>query len=40
MKSPSMYLTEVDEEGCVLIYRSGRHGYTQYLTGKVFYSLV
>lgn len=35
MKSPSMYVTEVDENGCVLVYRSGRHGFTQYLMGKL-----
>lgn len=34
MKSPSMYVTQVDENGCVLVYRSGRHGFTHYLMGK------
>ncbi|GJQ69469.1 hypothetical protein Trydic_g6576 [Trypoxylus dichotomus] len=33
MKSPSMYVTDVDNDGCVLVYRSGRKGFTQYLTG-------
>lgn len=33
MKSPSMYLTEVDKNGCVLVYRSGREGFTNYLMG-------
>ncbi|KAJ8919157.1 hypothetical protein NQ315_012143 [Exocentrus adspersus] len=35
MKSPSMYLTEVDENGCVLIYRSTRHGFTHYVMGQL-----
>ncbi|KAJ8974758.1 hypothetical protein NQ317_019162, partial [Molorchus minor] len=35
MKSPSMYLTEVDENGCVLVYRSTRHGFTHYLMGQL-----
>jgi guanylate cyclase len=34
MKSPSMYITHVDPQGCVLVYRSGRQGFTQYLMGK------
>ncbi|XP_076255247.1 soluble guanylate cyclase 89Db-like [Rhynchophorus ferrugineus] len=33
MKSPSMYLTEIDENGCVLVYRSSRTGYTHYIMG-------
>ncbi|KAK9758685.1 hem-NO-binding [Popillia japonica] len=33
MKSPSMYVTDIDNEGCVLVYRSSRQGFTQYLTG-------
>ncbi|CAG9765027.1 unnamed protein product [Ceutorhynchus assimilis] len=33
MKSPSMYLTEIDENGCVLVYRSSRSGYTSYIMG-------
>ncbi|XP_017776660.1 PREDICTED: soluble guanylate cyclase 89Db-like [Nicrophorus vespilloides] len=33
MKSPSMYISEVDEKGCILIYRSTRQGFTQYLQG-------
>lgn len=39
MKSPSMYLTEVDENGCVLVYRSGRQGFTHYLMGEFFNKL-
>ncbi|XP_044761356.1 soluble guanylate cyclase 89Db-like [Coccinella septempunctata] len=35
MKSPSMYLTEVDENGCVLVYRSIRQGFTHYLMGQL-----
>lgn len=34
MKSPSMYLTEVNEKGCVLVYRSIRRGFTHYVMGK------
>lgn len=34
MKSPSMYLTEIDENGCVLVYRSSRPGYTSYIMGN------
>lgn len=33
MKSPSMYLTDVDDKGCVLVYRSTRQGFTEYLRG-------
>lgn len=33
MKSPSMYLTEIDQQGCILVYRSGRGGFTNYLMG-------
>lgn len=36
MKSPSMYVTEVDENGCVLVYRSSRQGFTHYLMGKLY----
>ncbi|XP_068911274.1 soluble guanylate cyclase 89Db-like [Tenebrio molitor] len=35
MKSPSMYVTEVDENGCVLVYRSGRQGFTHYVMGQL-----
>ncbi|XP_015840578.1 soluble guanylate cyclase 89Db-like [Tribolium castaneum] len=35
MKSPSMYVTEVDENGCVLVYRSGRQGFNHYLMGQL-----
>ncbi|KAL1508915.1 hypothetical protein ABEB36_003734 [Hypothenemus hampei] len=33
MKSPSMYLTDVDEHGCILVYRSCRPGYKYYIMG-------
>lgn len=40
MKSPSMYVTQEDERGCILVYRSGRHGFTHYLMGeRVFQSV-
>ncbi|XP_044761519.1 soluble guanylate cyclase 89Da-like [Coccinella septempunctata] len=35
MKSPSIYLTDIDAKGCVLVYRSGRHGFTQYVMGQL-----
>ncbi|CAH1111122.1 unnamed protein product, partial [Psylliodes chrysocephalus] len=35
MKSPSMYLTDIDNEGCVLIYRSTRKGLTHYVMGQL-----
>ncbi|XP_050303874.1 soluble guanylate cyclase 89Db-like [Anthonomus grandis grandis] len=35
MKSPSMYLTKVDQNGCVLVYRSKRMGFTHYLMGQL-----
>ncbi|XP_060524248.1 soluble guanylate cyclase 89Db-like [Cylas formicarius] len=35
MKSPSMYLTKIDENGCVLVYRSKRNGFTHYLMGQL-----
>lgn len=34
MKSPSMYLTDIDNDGCILVYRSGRCGFTQYVMGN------
>lgn len=34
MKSPSMYMSHVDRNGCVLVYRSTRRGFTQYFMGK------
>nr|CAD7438730.1 unnamed protein product [Timema bartmani] len=37
MKSPSMYITHVDPEGVVLVYRSTRQGFIQYFMGKRFY---
>ncbi|KAG5877871.1 hypothetical protein JTB14_031387 [Gonioctena quinquepunctata] len=46
MQSPSMYLTDIDANGCILIYRSGRHGFTQYVIGQLiqiakdFYDLI
>ncbi|KAI4457344.1 guanylate cyclase soluble subunit beta-2 [Holotrichia oblita] len=33
MKSPSMYLTNIDEKGCILVYKSTRQGYVQYFMG-------
>lgn len=36
MKSPSIYLTDIDARGCILVYRSGRQGFTQYVMGKFF----
>lgn len=35
MKSPSMYITDVDEKGCILVYRSQREGLTHYVMGKI-----
>lgn len=35
MKSPSMQLDAVDNEGAVMIYRSGRSGFKRYLTGQL-----
>lgn len=35
MKSPSMQLGNVDNEGAILIYRSGRCGFSKYLTGQL-----
>ncbi|CAH1111121.1 unnamed protein product [Psylliodes chrysocephalus] len=35
MQSPSMYLTDIDANGCVLVYRSGRTGFTQYIMGQL-----
>ncbi|XP_072375287.1 soluble guanylate cyclase 89Da-like [Diabrotica undecimpunctata] len=35
MQSPSMYLTDIDVNGCVLVYRSGRQGFTQYIMGQL-----
>jgi hypothetical protein len=34
MKSPSIYLTDIDSNGCVLVYRSARQGFTQYVMGS------
>ncbi|KAJ8974759.1 hypothetical protein NQ317_019163 [Molorchus minor] len=45
MQSPSMYLTTIDANGCILVYRSGRQGFTQYIMGQLqqiakdFYSM-
>ncbi|XP_044728645.1 soluble guanylate cyclase 89Db-like [Chrysoperla carnea] len=36
MQSPSMYLTHVDENGVVLVYRSTRQGFTYYFMGQLF----
>lgn len=35
MKSPSMQLTEVDENGAVLVYRSTRSGFSKYFKGQL-----
>uniref|UniRef100_A0A1B0EW13 guanylate cyclase n=1 Tax=Lutzomyia longipalpis TaxID=7200 RepID=A0A1B0EW13_LUTLO len=35
MKSPSMQLTEVDENGAVLVYRSTRTGFSKYFKGQL-----
>ncbi|CAH1175614.1 unnamed protein product [Phaedon cochleariae] len=35
MQSPSMYLAEVDINGCVLVYRSLRQGLTYYVMGQL-----
>ncbi|CAG9858830.1 unnamed protein product [Phyllotreta striolata] len=35
MKSPSMYLTDIDKGGCVLMYRSTRSGLTHYVMGQL-----
>ncbi|XP_059611883.1 soluble guanylate cyclase 89Db-like isoform X2 [Phlebotomus argentipes] len=35
MKSPSMQLTEVDERGAVLVYRSTRTGFSKYFKGQL-----
>jgi guanylate cyclase len=34
MKSPSMYITHVDPQGVVLVYRSNRQGFIHYFMGK------
>nr|XP_022904933.1 soluble guanylate cyclase 89Db-like [Onthophagus taurus] len=34
MKSPSIYVTDIDNDGCVLVYRSGRQGFTHYVMGN------
>lgn len=34
MKSPSMYMSHVDRNGCVLVYRSTRRGLSQYFMGE------
>jgi guanylate cyclase len=34
MKSPTMQVTEIDDHGAVLIYRSDRSGFQRYLMGK------
>lgn len=35
MKSPSMQLTEVDDSGAVLVYRSNRSGFSKYFMGQL-----
>lgn len=36
MKSPSMYMSHIDRNGCVLVYRSTRRGFTQYFMGEFY----
>ncbi|KAJ9579989.1 hypothetical protein L9F63_004372, partial [Diploptera punctata] len=36
MKSPSMYITHVDPQGVVLVYRSNRQGFTHYFMGQLY----
>lgn len=36
MKSPSMYITHIDPQGVVLVYRSSRKGFTEYLMGQLY----
>ena len=36
MKSPSMHISHVDPHGVVLVYRSSRQGFTDYLKGNSF----
>ena len=36
MKSPSMQITDIDNNGAILIYRSNRSGFSKYLMGTVF----
>ncbi|XP_017776653.1 PREDICTED: soluble guanylate cyclase 89Db-like [Nicrophorus vespilloides] len=33
MKSPSIYVSDIDPHGCNVVYRSGRHGFTHYVMG-------
>lgn len=35
MRSPSMQLGDVDDGGAILIYRSGRHGFSRYFSGQL-----
>ncbi|XP_005183922.1 soluble guanylate cyclase 89Db [Musca domestica] len=35
MKSPSMQLTHIDNDGAVIVYRSGRTGMSKYLMGQM-----
>ncbi|BES91692.1 soluble guanylate cyclase [Nesidiocoris tenuis] len=36
MNGPSMYVTEIDKDGAVLVYRSSRSGFKNYLIGQLF----
>ncbi|XP_021937378.1 soluble guanylate cyclase 89Db-like isoform X2 [Zootermopsis nevadensis] len=36
MKSPSMYITHVDPQGVVLVYRSTRKGFVHYFMGQLY----
>ncbi|CAG9806452.1 unnamed protein product [Chironomus riparius] len=35
MKSPSMQVTDIDDNGAILIYRSNRSGFAKYLMGQL-----
>lgn len=37
MKSPSMQITDIDNNGAILIYRSNRSGFSKYLMGMIIF---
>lgn len=39
MKSPSMYLRAVDDDGAELVYRSTRQGFSNYFKGILYFNL-
>lgn len=39
MKSPSMQITDIDDTGAILIYRSTRSGFSKYLMGRIYLML-